>query len=81
MTTQNVDDFKSLPDGLEAQSADEFLCNLFDLDAREFTDILREQAGDLIRPPVTFEELLESLSRIVPDLVALVRAQTQSSND
>ena len=80
VTTQNLDDFKLLPDGLEAQSADEFLCNLFDLDAKEFTNILREQATDLNRPPVTFEELLESLSRIVPDLVALVRGQAKSTN-
>ena len=35
--------------------------------------MLREQAGDLVNPPVTFENLLERLSRVVPDLVAAVR--------
>jgi len=35
--------------------------------------MLREQAGDLIKPPVTFEELLERLARVVPDFVVAVR--------
>ncbi|MGF1512017.1 MAG: PIN domain-containing protein [Myxococcota bacterium] len=31
IVTNNLKDFRTLPDGIEAQSADEFLCNLFDL--------------------------------------------------
>jgi hypothetical protein len=34
---------------------------------------LREQAADLQKPPVMFEELLDRLSRPVPDLVRAVR--------
>ena len=55
------------------QLPDEFLCNLFDLDPLAFVEMLREQAGDLIKPPVTFEELLERLARVVPDFVVAVR--------
>ena len=73
ITTSNLKDFTPLPDGLEAQSPDEFLCNLFDLDAEGFVEMLREQAADLVNPPMTYEELLERLSRLVPDLVAAVR--------
>ncbi len=73
--TSNLKDFRPLPDGIEAQSPDEFLCNLFDLDPDGFVEMLREQAGDLQRPPVTFEALLDRLTYIVPELIMAVREQ------
>jgi predicted nucleic acid-binding protein len=73
VTTANLKDFKLLPEGLEAQSPDEFLCNLFDLDPRRFVAVLREQAADLVKPRMSFGELLERLARTVPDLVGVVR--------
>lgn len=73
ITTSNLKDFKPLPEGLEAQSPDEFLCNLLDLDPDGFVEMLREQATDLQKPPVTFEELLDRLARVVPEMVAAVR--------
>jgi predicted nucleic acid-binding protein len=73
VTTANLRDFARLPEGVEAQSPDEFLCNLFDLDPEEFVAMLREQAADLVNPPMAFEDLLERLSRIAPNLVAAVR--------
>jgi predicted nucleic acid-binding protein len=78
VTTANLKDFALLPDGIEAQSPDEFLCNLFDLDPDGFVDLLREQAGDLVKPPVTFEELLERLARAVPELVAAARGRLKA---
>jgi predicted nucleic acid-binding protein len=77
ITTSNLKDFAPLPEGLEAQSPDEFLSNLFDLDPEGFVEMLREQSADLVKPPVTFDELLERLSRVVPDLVAAVRLHDQ----
>lgn len=47
IVTANLDDFQLLPEGLEAQSPDEFLCNVFDLDPEAFVVLLREQANDL----------------------------------
>lgn len=73
VVTANLKDFTPLPDGIEAQSPDEFLCNLFDLEPQAFVDMLREQAADLHKPPVTFDELLERLFRPAPDLVSAVR--------
>ena len=73
VTTSNLRDFTPLPDGIEAQSPDEFLCNLFDLDPPAFVELLREQASDLQKPPVTFEGLLSRLANPVPELVAAVR--------
>ena len=72
IATANLKDFASLPEGIEAQSPDAFLCNLFDLDPSMFIDMLREQAADLTKPPVTFDELLDRLRRAVPDLVKAV---------
>ena len=76
ITTSNLKDFATLPDGLEAQSPDVFLCNLFDLDPNGFVALLREQAADLTRPPLTFEQLLDRLARVVPELVEVVRGAT-----
>ena len=73
VTTSNLRDFTPLPDGIDAQSPDEFLCNLFDLDPEAFIELLREQAADLQRPPVSFDELLSRLAKPVPELVAAVR--------
>jgi predicted nucleic acid-binding protein len=73
VVTANLKDFAVLPEGLEVQSPDEFLCNLFDLDPHGFEVLLREQAEDLVKPPTSFEELLERLARIVPELVDAVR--------
>ena len=73
ITTTNLKDFVVLPDGVEAQSPDDFLCNLFDLDPIGFEELLRAQAADLVKPPMSFEELLERLARIVPEVVAAVR--------
>lgn len=73
ITTSNLKDFTPLPKGIEAQSPDEFLCNLFDLAPDAFVELLREQAADLHKPPVSFDELLSRLSKPVPKLVAAVR--------
>jgi predicted nucleic acid-binding protein len=75
IVTSNLRDFTDLPDGIEAQSPDEFLCNVFDLNPMSFIEILREQAADLVHPPMAFEELLERMSRMVPELIAAVRGE------
>lgn len=74
ITTANLKDFDPLPDGVEAQSPDEFLSNLFDLDPERFVALLREQAADLTKPPVAFDELLMRLGRTAPRLIATVRS-------
>jgi hypothetical protein len=80
VATANLKDFVHLPEGIEAQSPDEFLCNLFDLDPNGFIDMLREQASDMEKPPVSFEQLLDRLARPAPDLIAAVRAHLADSD-
>ncbi len=73
IVTSNLRHFTELPEGMEAQSPDQFLSNLFDLDPERFIELLREQADDLQNPPMTFDELLARLERVVPELVSAVR--------
>jgi predicted nucleic acid-binding protein len=79
IVTSNLADFRNLPDGIEAQSPDEFLGNLCDLDREGLVDLLREQAAALRRPPRSFEELIAGLAKIVPDFAASVRAHVNAS--
>jgi hypothetical protein len=78
ITTANLRDFRGLPDGLEVQSPDELLCNLFDLDPEGLVTLLRGQVADLRRPPVSLGLLLERLSRVVPGVVAAVTTRIGS---
>lgn len=73
IVTSNLRDFVPLPEGIEAQSPDEFLCHLFDLEPDRLIRLLQEQASDLQNPPVSLGELLERLRRIAPTCVAAVR--------
>jgi hypothetical protein len=73
IVTNNLRDFTRLPNGIEAQSPDTFLKDLFHRDSERFVTVLREQAADLKRPPITFEQLLGHLDHVVPGLVAAVR--------
>ncbi|HWN67688.1 MAG TPA: PIN domain-containing protein [Haliangium sp.] len=79
ITTSNVKDFAELPEGIEAQPPDVFLCNLFDLDPDGFVELLRGQAEDLINPPMTFDELMDRLARVVPNFAAAVREHAEAA--
>jgi predicted nucleic acid-binding protein len=72
IVTSNLKDFSQLPEGIEAQSPDEFLCHLFDLDPDGMVQLVREQAKALRRPPRSLAELLSGLSKVVPDFASNV---------
>jgi predicted nucleic acid-binding protein len=73
IVTDNLTDFRNLPEGIEAQSPDTFLCDLFDLDPDGMTELVRSQARDLRRPPRSFEEVLAALAKLVPHFGAALR--------
>lgn len=73
IVTNNIVDFAVLPDGVEAQTPDEFLSNLFDLDPEVMASSLRTQAAALRRPPRSLDELLAGLAKSVPLFIAEVR--------
>jgi predicted nucleic acid-binding protein len=73
IVTNNLKDFKTLPSGIRAQSPDDFLEDLFDLDPDGMVRLLEDQAADLENPPVSFEELLSGLEKMVPQFLTSVR--------
>jgi hypothetical protein len=74
IVTDNLKDFRKLPRGMKAKSADEFLLEMFGLDSEGVVAELRAQAAALQRPPVTFEKLIDGLERLLPRFIAAVRA-------
>jgi len=75
IVTLNVRDFRRLPPGIEAQRPDEFLCGFLEAMPEAILRVLREQAADLRRPPMTVEDVLGRLVRVTPRFVALVLAK------
>jgi predicted nucleic acid-binding protein len=61
--------------GLLVQTADEFLVHQWWLDPPGVDEVLAEMADATRRPPLTVEQVLDSLGRSAPEFVALVRDQ------
>jgi predicted nucleic acid-binding protein len=74
IVTFNLSDFKNLPGGFEAQSPDEFLCHLHDLDPNLMLDIIRQQAADMIRSPRLPTEIAAALAKQTPEFGAALLA-------
>jgi predicted nucleic acid-binding protein len=75
IVTNNLKHFRQeeLPPGMEAQSADDFLQLLFDLAPRKMLEVLRKQAADKRKPPLTLSQLLDGLAKSVPGFIKDVR--------
>ncbi len=73
IVTRNLGDFVPLPEGIEARSPDEFLCDLLDRHPDIMAALLRSQAAALHNPPVPLDRLLAGLARTVPEFVRAVR--------
>ena len=80
IVTNNLKDFYPMPDGVEAQSPDDFLLDLFDLSPLDMIKLLQRQATALKRPPVMLDDLLTGLGKTVPRFEAAVRALIKSNN-
>ncbi len=78
IVTSNLRDFRELPDGIEAQSADHFLGDLFDLNPDGMVELVMEQAAGMKKPPRSFDELVCSLTKLVPEFTELVRERAAS---
>lgn len=76
IVTLNVRDFRRLPEGIDAQTPDDFLVSLFDREPRLLIDIVHEQSVALRSPPRSFEEIVGALARVVPVFARRVRASS-----
>jgi predicted nucleic acid-binding protein len=72
IVTSNLKDFRTLPEGIEAQAPDDFLCNLFDLAPETMVGLVESQAAALRNPPRSFEALLRGLAKMVPSFAKSV---------
>ena len=81
IVTSNIRDFKKLPEGIEAQTPDDFLCNLFGLSPGRMADLVKVQAAALKKPPVTFEQLLGALAAVVPEFAAATKEHSERENE
>jgi hypothetical protein len=74
IVTSNLRDFRPLPSPIEAHHPDRFLCELADRAAPAMIEIVRRQAADLRRTPVTAATVLDRLASSAPRFVARMRA-------
>jgi predicted nucleic acid-binding protein len=75
IVTSNLKHFRMLPESIVAQSPDEFLCNLFDLDPDGLLSIVHKQAAAMKKPPRSVDQLLAGLAKLVPEFAEAVRRQ------
>lgn len=61
IVTSNRRDFYDLPEGIEVQSPDEFLSNLFDLDRPRMIEVLTRISARYRNPPMEIEAILDAL--------------------
>lgn len=70
IVTSNLKDFPApllKPFNLRAMSPDDFLMGILELDHARVVRCLSEQAQDLKNPPWSLVELVEALSKVVPE--------------
>jgi predicted nucleic acid-binding protein len=60
IVTANSRDFFDLPEGIDVQAPDEFLCNLFDLDPDRMMLALEKICGRRKRPPKDIPQLVDA---------------------
>jgi predicted nucleic acid-binding protein len=76
IVTLNLTDFspESLaPNGVQAQTPDSFLIPLVEAEPERVLVLLRQQAVDLVRLPISLDQMLDNLALHAPSFVALVR--------
>jgi predicted nucleic acid-binding protein len=79
VVTSNTRDFYDLPSGIDVQTPDEFLCNLFDLDPHRMIGVLETIAGRYRKPPMEILRIVNALA--LGEFGELVRAQLASAKD
>lgn len=82
IVTSNLKHFRSqdlTAWNIQAQSPDEFLTNLYNLDSDKMVKVVQRQSQSLKKPPMNLNELLDLLNREVPIFVSHVLSN-QSQN-
>lgn len=77
IVTSNTRDFHPLPSGIDVQTPDDFLCNLFDLDPPHMMDVLETLARRYRKPPMEIPHIVNALA--LAGFAELVRAQREDA--
>ena len=77
--TENTRDFSGMLEGIEAQTADEFLCNLFDLNPDRMMLALEKVCARRTRPPNEIGPLADAT--LCTEFSKLVRARLPETSD
>jgi len=77
IVTSNQRDFHDLPTGIDVQSPDAFLSNLFDLDPPRMLGVLETLARRYRKPPMAIPRIVEALA--LSELSELVRAHIDAT--
>jgi len=76
IVTFNQKDFPEgavTPYGIEVVSPDDFLLNVLDMFPRTAAEVIKEQAADLRKPPMSVDEVIAALSKCgVPEFAQTV---------
>jgi hypothetical protein len=79
IVTSNLKHFQDqdlAPWQIKAKSPDEFLSELYNLYPQQVIEVLQLQSQSLKKPPMSFFELLELLSRELPRFTNNIKSQT-----
>lgn len=75
LVTKNVKDFpeeSAAPHGVEVVAPDDLLLNVVDLYPKTVVRVIREQSAALNRPPMSIDDVLNSLAKHVPNFAQTV---------
>jgi hypothetical protein len=64
---------------IRTQTPDQFLSDLFDAQPSRIAQIITEQTAALTNPPLTRDQVLTNLARVVPFFVQKVRDDTTAN--
>jgi predicted nucleic acid-binding protein len=79
IVTSNTRDFYDLPSGIDVQTPDDFLCNLFDLDPPHMMGVLETLARRYRKPPMEIPRIVNALA--LTGFGELVCAQLAAASD
>ena len=65
--------------GIEAQPPDDFLLQLYDLQPQRIVALVQRQAAALLKPPMTFNDVLKQIGNQAPRFAVRLRTDTDSN--
>ncbi len=84
IVTSNMRDFSDAalaPHGIEARPPDDFLLQLYDLQPQGMVALVQRQAAALLKPPMTFNDILKHIANQAPRFAERLRADVNNDRE